>query len=208
VVQIISFFFLQETYPPRLLQLKARALRARSGKPEFRTEWEQSETDRTLAGLLRVALSRPWVMLGTQPIIQVLALYQAFNFGTLYLLISSFPALWEGRYGMPRGDATLNYISLAVGSLIGVYICAPATDRVYAGLKRRYAIPEDERGLPEFRVPLMVPASIITPCGIFLYGWAAEGKLHFLVPNVSLYRIFQVSNKLRSAGKKWTNRTL
>lgn len=184
-VQVVAFFFLRETYAPRLLQLKARALRARTGNPKLRTKWEQSDADRTLLGLLRTTLRRPWVMLGTQPIVQLFALYQAFNFGTLYLFISSFPALWEGRYGMPKGDATLNYISLAAGSLIGVYICAPATDSVYARLKRRNGLADEDPGFPEFRVPLMVPASIATPCGIFLYAWAAEAKAHFLVPNVS-----------------------
>ncbi|KAK0702160.1 MFS multidrug transporter [Lasiosphaeris hirsuta] len=183
-VQIFAFFFLRETYPPRILFLKAQAMRERSGNQKFQTEWEQSENDRTLLGLLRITLSRPWVMLGTQPIIQVLAVYQAFNFGTLYLLISGFPALWEGWYGMPRGDATLNYISLAVGSLIGVNICGPATDRVYASLKRHHGISENEPGLPEFRVPLMIPASIISPCGIFLFAWSAQTKLHFLIPNL------------------------
>lgn len=124
-------------------------------------------------------------MLGTQPIIVILALYQAFNFGTLYLLISGFPALWEGRYGMPRGDASLNYLSLAIGSLIGANICGPVTDYMYAWLKRREGIPEDKPGRPEMRMPLMVPASIITPLALALYGWSAEAKLHFIVPNVS-----------------------
>ena len=185
LVQIIAFFFLRETYAPRLLLVKARALRASTGNPKLQTKWEQSDADRTFFGLLRIALSRPWVMLATQPIIQLFALYQAFNFGTLYLLISSFPSLFEGRYGLPRGDASLNYISLAVGSLIGVYICAPAMDAVYARLKRRYGLADDEPGRPEFRVPLMIPASFLIPCGILLYGWSAEAKLHWIVPNVS-----------------------
>jgi hypothetical protein len=150
-------------------------------------------------------------MLFTQPIIQLLALYQAFNFGTLYLLISGFPALWEKHYGMERGNASLNYISLAAGSLVGVMICGPATDAIYAALKRRNisrtegpgqhsgheesgrekrretegAAGSIGKGMPEYRMPLMVPASIVTPVAIFLYGWGAEGRLHFLIPNVS-----------------------
>ena len=125
------------------------------------------------------------VMLGTQPIIQVLAIYQAFNFGTFYLLISGFPLLWEGRYGMARGQASLNYLSLAIGFLIGVNICGPVTDRIYASLKRRRGLGVDEPGVPEFRMPLMVPASIITPAAIFLYGWSAHAKMHFMVPNIA-----------------------
>ena len=186
VVQAAAFFFLRETYAPILLRRRARALRAATGNLKLQTQWEQSDADRTLGGLLRVALSRPWVMLGTQPVVQLFALYQAFNFGTLYLLISSFPALFEGRYGMARGTASLNYISLAVGSLLGLYVCGPGVDRLDAHLKRRRGLRDDEPGLPEFRVPLMVPASVMIPCGIFLYGWAAEARLHWIVPNVSV----------------------
>lgn len=185
VVQAVAFFFLRETYAPVLLQRRAQALRASTGNPKLQTQWEQSGADRTLPSLLRVALSRPWVMLGTQPIVQLFALYQAFNYGTLWLLISSFPALFEGRYGMARGDASLNYISLAAGLLVGVYICGPGVDWLYAHLKRRRGLRPDEPGLPEFRVPLMVPASVLLPCGILLYGWAAEARLHWIVPNVS-----------------------
>jgi hypothetical protein len=152
----------------------------------LRTEWEQSDENRTFTSLLLKALCRPWVMLGTQPIVQVLAVYQAFNFGVLYLLISGFPALWEDRYGMPRGDASLNYLSLAIGSLVGVTVCGPATDAVYAALKRRRGISDDQPGAPEFRMPLVVPVSIISPAAIFLYGWAAQEKLHWIVPNVSI----------------------
>lgn len=140
---------------------------------------------RTLPKLLKVSLSRPWVMLGTQPIIQALALYQAFNYGMMYLIISDYPNLWTKGYGMEKGTASLNYISLALGSLIGVNICGPLTDWVYAKQKRRHGIPEADPGLPEFRIPLMIPASLITPCGILIFAWTAQYRLHFLLPNVS-----------------------
>ena len=124
-------------------------------------------------------------MLATQPVIQLLSLYQAFNFGVFYLIISGFPPLWEKRYGLPKGEASLNYIALASGSLIGVNICGPVTDAMYAYMKKRRGIAADQPGLPEFRVPLMIPAAILSPCGIFLFAWSAEAKLHFLLPDVS-----------------------
>lgn len=182
-LQVVAQFCLQETYAPRILHLKAKKLRESTSSPSFQTEGELQH--RTLSKLLRVSLSRPWVLLGTQPIIQIFALYQAFNFGMLYLLISGFPPLWEGRYGMSKGPASLNYISLAAGSLIGVNICGPLTDTIYCRLKMRYGIKDNEPGVPEFRIPLMIPASFISPLGIFLFAWSAEAKVHFLVPNVS-----------------------
>ncbi|TDZ16736.1 Efflux pump vrtL [Colletotrichum orbiculare MAFF 240422] len=183
-VQVVAFFYLKETYAPRLLLLKAKKLRKQSSNENLKTQWEMEE--KTLAKLLRVSLSRPWIMLGTQPIIQSLALYQAFNFGMLYLIISSFPTLWEGHYGLAKGQASLNYISIALGSLIGVLICAPVMDAAYRRLKRRHGIDESQPGVPEYRVPLMIPSSLITPCGIFLFAWSAQNKMHFLIPNIGI----------------------
>lgn len=182
-IQFLGIFMLRETYAPRLLVLKARKLRTMTGNPDFRTQEERAE--RTLSKVLRISMTRPWRLLATQPIVQLLALYQAYNYGMLYLLISSFPTLWEGRYGMPRGIATLNYISLAVGSLIGSQLCGPLMDAAHRYLKKREGFGADEAGRPEFRIPLMIPASFITPCGVFLYGWSADAKLHWIVPNVS-----------------------
>lgn len=182
-IQAIGLLILRETYAPRILLLKARKLRAHTKNQNLRTEWERE--DRTLPKLLRISLTRPWRLLGTQPIVQLLALYQAYNYGMLYLLISSFPTLWEGRYGMPKGVASLNYISLAVGSLIGAQLCGPLMDLIYKRLKQRYSCPDDRSAPPEFRIPLMIPASVISPCGIFLYAWSAEMKAFWLVPNVS-----------------------
>lgn len=191
-VHAVAFFLLKETYAPRLLVLKARKLRKESCNPEFKTAWEREQ--RTLTKILRVSLSRPWVMLATQPIIQSLAILQAFNFGLLYLVISGFPTLWEEHYGMSKGRASLNYISIAVGSLIGVLICAPTMDAVYRRLKTKSGIGMEEQGSPEYRIPLMIPSSVITPAGMLLFAWSAQNRMHFLIPNVSLFR---VRNSLR-----------
>jgi len=184
VLQVVAHFCLKETYPPRLLRVKAEKLREATGDVSLKTQWEHD--NRTLPRLLGTSLRRPWILLGTQPIIQLFALYQAFNFGMLYLFISGFPQLWEGRYGMEKGLASLNYISIAAGSLVGVNICGPVTDAIYRRLKKRNGLSEEEPGLPEFRIPLMVPASLVIPMGIFLFAWSAEAKLHPVVPNVSL----------------------
>ncbi|KAL0258812.1 hypothetical protein SLS55_006316 [Diplodia seriata] len=181
-IQTLGLFLLRETYAPRILLLKARELRAKTGNASLRTQWERD--DRTLPKLLAISLTRPWRLLATQPIVQMLALYQAYNYGMLYLLISSFPSLWEGKYGMSKGVASLNYISLAVGSLIGAQLCGPLMDAIYRRLQKRSGAAADEAGPPEFRIPMMIPASVISPCGIFLYAWSAQAQCFWLVPNI------------------------
>lgn len=46
------------------------------------TEWETP--DRTLGKTLRTALVRPFRLLGTQPIIQFIALYMAYLYGSRF----------------------------------------------------------------------------------------------------------------------------
>ncbi|KAK0732300.1 hypothetical protein B0H67DRAFT_567071 [Lasiosphaeris hirsuta] len=34
------------------------------------------------------------------------------------------------------------------------------------------------RGLPGFRIALMIPTSVLAPAGVLLLAWAAKGKAH------------------------------
>ena len=79
IVQVLGVFYLQETYGPRLLKVKVRKLREGTGNPDLRTEFDVA--DRSLKNTLRRALVRPFILLGTQPIIQILALYMAYLYG-------------------------------------------------------------------------------------------------------------------------------
>lgn len=178
LVQIAGFFLLQETYPLVLLDRKKRLLIKATGNLDLYTGFDCP--DRTIWKTLRISLTRPFVLLGTQPIIQVLAVYVAYLFGLMYLLLSTFPKLWEDRYGESVSIAGLNYISLGSGFFLGTQICAPLQDRIFRKLKSR----NNGLGRPEFRVPLMVPAALMVPIGLFLYGWAAQAHTHWIVPNL------------------------
>lgn len=171
-------FFLRETYAPKLLYQKAEKLRKETGNTALHTEYEHPE--KSLANTLKHSLVRPFRLLGTQLIVQVLALYMAYLYGLMYLVLSTFPMLWETRYHESVGIGGLNYISLGAGFFLGTQICAPINDRIYRTLKKR----NNNVGQPEFRVPLMVPGSILVPIGLFLYGWSAQYHTHWIVPNI------------------------
>ena len=150
-------------------------MRKETGNQALHTEWETPE--RTLKVVLRTSLVRPFILLGTQPIMQVLALYMAYCYGLMYLVLSTFPTVWEGTYGESVG---LNYISLGVGFFLGTQITAPINDRIYRKLKKR----NNNEGRPEFRVPLMVPGALLVPAGLFIYGWTSYFRVHWIAPNI------------------------
>ncbi|TGO68147.1 hypothetical protein BOTNAR_0029g00150 [Botryotinia narcissicola] len=178
VIQIVGLFYLQETFPPVLLGRKKNKLIKETGNQDLHTEWDVP--DRTIIKALSVSLTRPFKLLGTQIIIQVLAVYMAYLYGIMYLVLSTFPGLWEGVYNESVGMGGLNYISLGVGFFLGTQICAPVQDRIYRELKAR----NNGVGKPEFRVPLMIPGALLVPVGLFWYGWSAQAKTHWIVPNI------------------------
>ncbi|ETI29371.1 hypothetical protein G647_01824 [Cladophialophora carrionii CBS 160.54] len=177
-IQVLGLIYLRETYAPKLLSDRAKNLRKETGNPNYHTEWESPE--RTLGKVLRASLIRPFRLLGTQPIIQALALYMAYLYGLMYLVLSTFPSVWEDVYQESVGIGGLNYISLGVGFFLGTQICAPINDRIYRKLKLR----NNNEGKPEFRVPLMIPGAVLVPIGLFIYGWSARRSVHWIVPNI------------------------
>lgn len=129
---------------------------------------------------MKRSLVRPFILLGTQPIVQTLAIYMACIYGLMYLVLSTFPGLWETQYGESVSVGGLNYISLSVGAFLCTLTCAPMNDRIYRHLMKR----NNNTGRPEFRIPLMVPGSLLIPIGLFIYGWTAQYKTHWIGPNI------------------------
>ncbi|TEA12242.1 Efflux pump vrtL [Colletotrichum sidae] len=178
LVQVLAFLFLSETYPPKILAVKAKRLRKETGNENLRTEYDRP--DRTFGQTLRKNLVRPFRMLFTQPALQITALYRAYLYGLMYFVLASFPFVWSKQYDQEPGPASLNYISLGVGFVIGLQISGPLIDKVYRSLKAQ----NSDVGVPEFRIPLMLPTAIVTPVGLLVYGITAYYKIHWIVPNI------------------------
>ncbi|KAJ1558237.1 hypothetical protein HK096_002771, partial [Nowakowskiella sp. JEL0078] len=182
LVQLAGLFFLQETYGPVLLRRKAKKLMKESGSLDIHESIHDHESSVSMKILTSAV--RPFRLLATQPIVQVLSLYMSFLYGkrVLYILLSTFPQLWSDRYNEPTDIAGLNYISLGLGMFLGSQITARISDKLYATLKAR----NNNEGKPEFRVPLMIPGAILLPIGLFIYGWTAEYQTHWIWPNLGV----------------------
>lgn len=189
LIQLAGLFFLRETYGPKILHTRAKKTRTETGDESFQTEAERQ--NKTLPQVLRTALIRPFRLLTSQPIVQALALYMAYVYGIMYLVLSTFPVLWTSPkyYNESTGIGGLNYISLGLGFWLGSQICAPLNDRIYRRLKAR----NQGTGKPEFRVPLLAGAAFLTPAGLFIYGWTAQAHCHWIAPNIGAL-LFGIGN--------------
>ncbi|KAF7187630.1 Efflux pump vrtL [Pseudocercospora fuligena] len=188
-VQLLGWFFLKETYAAAILSKKKKQLIKITGNKELRTEFDNPS--RSLANHIGVAFKRPFILLFTQPIVQVLALYIGYVYGVLYLVLASFPVLWMRVYGEGPAIGGLNYISLGLGFFLGTQVAARFADRIYKKLKAK----NNDQGRSEFRVPLMFPGAVMVPVGLLIYGWSAQYKTHWIVPNIGT-AIFAAGNQL------------
>jgi multidrug resistance protein len=166
-----------ETHGPTILRKRARALRRTTEDSRYHTQWDSLESGRSLIWILQRSLSRPIRMLLFHPIIQVQACLSGFIYGLLYLVLSTFADLWTTRYHESIVISGLHYISLCLGEMVGSIIGGRLLDISFRRLTRRTG----GEASPEFRIPSMLPGAIVTPLGLFIYGWAAQRHAHWLV---------------------------
>jgi multidrug resistance protein len=174
VVVIIAFFFLHETYAPRLDQ--------RWHNKELKEGGDQRpiRDSPPLLELMGTNLQRPFRLLGTQPIVQLLATYMALLYGTMFLFLFMYPRMWKEQYHQSVRIGSLNYVSIAIGLICGVFIAGHLNDLVYIRLKAR----NNNIGRPEYRVPAMIIGTALVPLGIICWGWAGQQRVHWIVPNL------------------------
>lgn len=128
LVQIICFFLLKETFSPAILAKKAARLKATTGNRQLHTKWQGPE--HSMNKLVMKSLVRPLIMLTTQPALQAIALFRAYQYGLMYLVLATFSRVFEGAYKQGTGRASLNYLSLGVGFVIGLQISGTVQDKV------------------------------------------------------------------------------
>lgn len=175
LIILVACFAFFETAEPLVLRKKARALRAQTGR-NYRVQDDQTP----MSHKLKQALSRPFRMLATQPIIMIMSVLLAYSFGVLYIVLSTFASLFTSMYDENDSIAGLHYLALVVGYTVAAQGGAPATDAIYRRLKRRAG------GIvvPEYRVPLMLPGAVLVPVGLIWYGWAAQSRAHWIVTDI------------------------
>lgn len=176
---LLVLFLFKETYTPSILAAKARHLKRTTGRDHL-TEFQRSNPD--LSSKLKTSLMRPFQMLITEPIIQLMSLLLAYNFGILYIVLSTFATLWMDKYGQSTGESGLNYIAQVIGYTLAAQIGGPLTDRIWRHLKEK----NEGATVPEYRVPLMIPGAVLIPIGLLWYGWSAEARLPWIMPDVGV----------------------
>ena len=166
-VTLLGLVFLRESYTPVLLRRKAGKT-AQPGDPP----------GPDLLTQLSGNLARPVHLLLKRPVIQVIAVLLALDFGIYTFLLSTFATLYIDRYGQSESAASLHYIAISIGCTVSAQAGGHIMDWMYRRLRDRTPT---KQGTPEFRAPWMAPGMILLPAGLFWYGWSAERGISWVM---------------------------
>ncbi|GLA25437.1 hypothetical protein AnigIFM63326_002138 [Aspergillus niger] len=149
----VAVFTYPESYPPKVLQIRARSIRRKMDNPTIVSPLDLEGL--SLEKVFQLYLVRPWVLFFTEPILVSLTFYQAFIYG----LIQAFASL------------------ALIGKVVGV-VMGTATVVIYNQLYfKRKVQANDGKFEPEARLPLMIFGGCLVPTGLFWYAWTSDPSI-------------------------------
>ncbi|KAG4442462.1 hypothetical protein IFR05_002064 [Cadophora sp. M221] len=175
ILTVLKFILMSESYPPAILAKKTAHLIKTTNNPALTSSLQSPHTP---SALLKISILRPLKMLFMSPIIFLLSLYTAIVYSYLYHCFTTFPTIFEAQYGFSEGSSGLAYLGIGIGSIIGITIGGILSDRIVRYLTAKNA----GEPKPEYRLPTMVIGGFVVPAGLFMYGWTAEVKAHWILP--------------------------
>ncbi|KXX77959.1 Fluconazole resistance protein 1 [Madurella mycetomatis] len=184
VITAMTEIFNQETNPRVLIERKVKRLKVELGRSDLRSCYETAGGEKkSPSRTLLDGLVRPTKMLFMSPLVFFISLYIAFTYGTLYLLFTTIPVVFQQTYGWSLGITGLVYVCLGVGNLAGWAVVTARSDR---GVVRRT---KANNGVfePEMRLPISIYFSFFLPITFFWYGWSTHYETHWIIPILGLF---------------------
>ncbi|KAL8872468.1 MAG: hypothetical protein Q9174_001912 [Haloplaca sp. 1 TL-2023] len=174
----ILLLAIPETRGPVLLSTHARK------EPHLTSSAPETKKP-PLSTLFRDAIVRPTRLLCTEPVVFFLTLWSSFCFGLVFILTQSVAQVYSTNYAFSDGASGLIQSSLFIGEIVGFLACIPQNSYYQrSGTKNRK---EPGTPIPEARLPLSIPASLLGLAGgMFWYGWAGYPHVHWMLPTVGL----------------------
>ncbi|QRV75562.1 major facilitator superfamily transporter [Ceratobasidium sp. AG-Ba] len=180
VMFVLTVLFVPETFAPVLLRRRARNLHAESeGKVNYISKFEKGNK-KTFGEIMKINLSRPFVLLFKEPIVLLFSIYAALIYGTLYGLFAAFPVVFQsGRHFTP-GEGGLAFLGIGLGIVIATCL-TPISNKFY------YRAIEKGNGVapPEARLVMCCVGAVLLPVSMTWFAWTTYPSIHYMVPIIA-----------------------
>lgn len=175
---ITCFICWRESYAPVILGRKAAKLRKETGNQSLRTKYDtglssKEQFTRTISRVIRI--------LAYSPIVLSLAVYMGLSSSYFYLLWTTLTTTYESVYVFSASISGLSYIGVGIGFIAGQLAFSFASDPIAKYMTARKRSAEMK---PEYRLAPAILGGILSPAGLFLYGWTVEKQVQWVVPMI------------------------
>ncbi|OGE57808.1 hypothetical protein PENARI_c001G02537 [Penicillium arizonense] len=175
-IALVFAILLKETYAPTLLQKKAARLRKESGESRW---WCRYDQKAGLYEILKLNLSRPFVMAVTEPICIFWNIYIAIIYGILYLCFVAYPIVFQEIRGWDLGLSGLAFLGIGIGVVLTI-ACEPLIRRL---INNHAVDPETGKPPPEAMVSFICLCAVLIPIGELWFAWTCSpASIHWIAP--------------------------
>ena len=182
-IETATLTLMRETSPKILLERKAAHLRVSTGNAHLESKLAHKLTPQQV---LAQALVRPSKLLIRSPVVLALSLYSSLVFGVIYLLFTTFNGVFRGQYGFSASVSGLAYLGMGIALVLGVVIFSNLNPHIQTARMKADGV---DKPKPEYRLLLMIWLSPCVGLGLFIYGWTAYYKVHWIVPIIGTFFI-------------------
>lgn len=155
---------IRETYAPALLQAKAKKLRKETGENRY---WSRYDVRVGFLELMKVNLSRPFVMAVKEPICIFWNCYIGIIYGILYLCFVAYPIVYTEIRGWTISQSGLAFVGIGVGNMITICSATPIKRMIDA----HKPDPKTGEVAPESMMSVVCIAAVLIPIGELWFAW-------------------------------------
>ncbi|KAK0488558.1 MFS general substrate transporter [Armillaria novae-zelandiae] len=166
---------MKETRSSILLTRLAKKIRKETGDDRYRARVEDERT--SLGTLIFISITRPIVLMLTEPVVASFSVWIGFCWGVVYALVESIPFIFRDLHNFNDGLLGTAFAVMVVGSLLG-YLSNILQENLY-----RKNFPH--RG-PEARLYMACAGAVMLPAGMFLYAWTSFSFVPWIAPAIGI----------------------
>ncbi|KAK2049725.1 major facilitator superfamily transporter [Colletotrichum somersetense] len=175
-VGIVLMLTIRETYAPTILQRKAARMRKETDDPRW---WCRYDEKVSKFHLIKLNLSRPFVLSFTEPILWFFNLWISLIYGILYLCFVAYPIVFSQYRGWGPGVSGLAFIGIGIGTILAI-CCEPLFRRI---INSHPKDPVTGRVPPEATARVMTIGAVLTPIGQLVFSWTClPATIHWAIP--------------------------
>jgi hypothetical protein len=168
-----------ETYSPILLHWKAKQLRRLTGDHRYRAPLEFKRV--SFLRRLAHAIYRPFLLLATEPIIMIFAVYLSAVFIILYTFIAGYMFIYEKVHKFTLTQTSLAFLGILVGVFLAALSVPLAMKLVRKDIGRGRSKGRDCLG-PEISLYMSIFGAPAIPVALFWMGWTVRPSISVWCP--------------------------